>query len=116
MTTDHIPVPERHIYTVKTSGPPLFDLGQVVATPAALAHLEMHGLFPSVLLSQHLHGDWGLVDVHDAKCNDEALRNGGRILSAYEVEGVRIWVITEAETEGPGRRRASTCLLLPSEY
>lgn len=116
MSTDRVSVPEQHIQTVRANGPPLFDLGQVVATPAVLAHLEKQGRYPSVLLSQHCHGDWGLVDAQDAKCNDEAIRNGGRILSVYDVEGVRIWVITEAETGGPQRERASTCLLLPSEY
>ncbi|SFC11434.1 hypothetical protein SAMN05216344_10981 [Polaromonas sp. OV174] len=116
MSTDRVPVPDQHIETVKTSGRPLFDMGQVVATPTVLAHLDKHGVYPSVLLNQHCHGDWGVVDAHDAKCNDEATRNGGRILSAYDVEGTRIWVITEAETGGDNRARASTCLLLPSEY
>jgi hypothetical protein len=60
MCTDHVPVPEQHIQLVKAKGPPLFDLGQVVATPAVLAQLDKHGIFPSVLLSQHVHGDWGV--------------------------------------------------------
>lgn len=116
MSTGRVSVPEQHIQTVKAKGPPLFDLGQVVATPAVLAHLDKHSIYPSVLLSQHVHGDWGTVDNHDAKCNDEAIVNGGRIMSAYDVEGTRVWVITEAETGAPIRARASTCLLLPSEY
>jgi hypothetical protein len=116
MTTNRLPVPERHINTAKTSAPPLFDLGQVVATPAVLDHLEKHGLYPSVLLGQHCHGDWGLVCARDARSNDEAILNGGRILSAYKVEDVRIWVITEAENGEPDRQRTSTCLLLPEEY
>jgi hypothetical protein len=115
MDTDHVPVPDRHIQTVKSNGPPLFDMGRVVATPAALAHLDKHGVYPSVLLSQHCHGDWCVVDAHDAKCN-EAIHNGGRIVSAYDVEGTGIWVITEAETDGPNWQRASTCLLLHDEY
>ena len=116
MPTDRVPVPERHIQTVKTSGPPLFDLGQVVATPTVLAHLDKHGVYPSVLLNQHAHGEWGLVDVHDGRCNDEATRNGGRSVSMFAVEGLNILVLTEAESGGPNRERASTCLLLPSEY
>ena len=116
MPTDRVPVPDRHIRTVKTSGPPLFDLGQVVATPAVLAHLDKHGVYPSVLLGQHGHGDWGVVDAHDAKCNEEAIKNGGRLISAYVVEGLRIMLVTESEIDGPNRKRAGTCLLLPSEY
>lgn len=116
MSTDRVSVPEQHIQTVKAKGPPLFDLGRAVATPAVLAHLDKHGIYPSVLLSQHVHGDWGVVDAHDAKCNDEAILNGGRIVSAYDVEGTRVWVLSEAETGGPDRTRARTCLLLRSEY
>lgn len=116
MSAENLPVPEQHVETAKASGQPLFELGQVVATPAVLAHLERHGVYPSVLLSQHCHGDWGLLDHRDAQCNDAAVDNGGRILSAYDVEGARIWVITEAENGGPNRVRASTCLLFPSEY
>lgn len=116
MGTDHVPVPDRHIQTVKTSGSPLFDMGRIVATPAVLAHLDKHGMYPSVLLSQHVHGEWGVVDAHDAKCNDAAIQNGGRIVSAYEVEGTRILVITEAESGGSNRQRSSTCLLLRDEY
>lgn len=116
MRTNRVSVPEQHIQTVRAKGPPLFDLGQVVATPAVLAHLDKHGIYPSVLLSQHVHGDWGAVDSHDAKCNDEAILDGGRIVSAYDVEGTRVWVISEAETGGPNRARSSTCLLLPREY
>jgi hypothetical protein len=116
MPTDHVPVPDQYIQTVKTSGRPLFDLGQVVATPAVLAHLDKHGVYPSVLLSQHCHGDWGVVGADDAKCNNEAIHNDGRIVSAYDVEGARIWVITEAKSDAPNRQRASTCLMFPDEY
>jgi len=56
---------------------------------------------------------------HDA--NDEAVRNGQRILSAYDLGSTTLWIITDAETEGPVgpsgvRPRYATTLLLPSEY
>ena len=51
----------------------------------------------------------------DAQLNDEALKDGTRIISAYStLKGVKIWIITEA-TDGKGQRPATT-ILLPSEY
>jgi hypothetical protein len=61
------------------------------------------------LIKRHATGDWGDVDAEDGKANDEALKNGGRLLSAYTVKGVKVWVITEAD-------RSSTTLLLPQDY
>jgi hypothetical protein len=88
----------------------LFDLGQIVATPGALAALEEANQSPSEFLARHVHGDWGMVDEHDQQANDDALRDGSRILSAYVLTtGVKIWIITEAD-------RSSSCCLLPEEY
>ncbi len=41
--------------------PPLFDPGQIVATPAALALLTNHGVSPTDLITRHLSGDFGDV-------------------------------------------------------
>jgi hypothetical protein len=38
---------------------PLFDLGQLVATPGALAALEKTGQNAMEFLSRHATGDWG---------------------------------------------------------
>jgi hypothetical protein len=55
-------------------------------------------------------GDWGVVDAEDKQANDEALKSGERLLSAYVIKsGERVWVITEAD-------RSATTLLLPDEY
>ena len=89
---------------------PLFDLGQVVATPGALETFQEAGQSPVEFLSRHVRGDWGVVDEHDQQANDDALQDGSRILSAYVLTtGVKIWIITEAD-------RSSTCCLLPEEY
>jgi len=94
---------------------PLFDLGQTVATPAALAALEEAQVSPGSLLSRHVTGDWGCVCADDKRADDLALRDGSRILSGYILAtGIKIWVITEA-TDDQGRR-AVTTLLLPEEY
>jgi len=86
---------------------PLFPLGQIVATPAAIAAAG-DSLF--TLINRHVTGDWGEVDAHDRIENELSLREGFRIMSVYTLSnGVRIWIITEAD-------RSSTCVLLPEEY
>lgn len=87
-----------------------FHLGQVVATIGALAALEdaQDNLMP--YLHRHASGNWGDVPPEDAAENELSLLEGYRIISAYTIqEGVKIWVITEAD-------RSSTTILLPEEY
>ena len=89
---------------------PLFSPGEIVSTPGAIAALENHHVLPMTLLQKHLTGDWGSVDPDDAKANDDAVRDGDRILSSYRIgEQVRVWIITESD-------RSVTTFLLPSEY
>jgi len=59
-----------------------FPLGQVVATPGALAVLEATGRTPMEFLIRHARGDWGELDEHDRLVNEEALAHGGRLLSS----------------------------------
>lgn len=94
---------------MKTQAKPLFPLGQTVATRGALAAMENAGIVPFALLARHARGDWGDLDDEDKQRNDEALTLGSRIFSAYRVEGVKFWVITEAD-------RSATTILLPEEY
>lgn len=91
------------------TAPARFPLGDVLATPAALALLKQHQILPLRLISRHFRGDWGEVPVEDAAANEAALLAGGRLISAYPVGNERLWVITEAD-------RSATTLLLPSEY
>ncbi len=94
---------------------PLFPLGRTLATPGALAALEKAGVQPAALLSRHVRGDWGCVCDDDKRANEESLKAGSRLLSAYILPTrVKVWVITEA-TDDQGRRAATT-LLLPEEY
>jgi len=90
-------------------------LGQIVATPGALAALTAAATAPSALLRRPAAGDWGDLDPHDRAANALALRDGSRLLSAYHIAaGVTVWIITEAAAEH-GYRPATT-LLLPEEY
>lgn len=94
---------------------PLFDLGQIVATPGALDALRDAGQTPGEFLTRHVKGEWGDLDQEDSNLNDAAVIDGSRILSAYTTrKGERIWVITEA-TDDQGHR-FSSILLKPEEY
>jgi hypothetical protein len=94
---------------------PLFDLGQVVATPGALEVIRDAGQNPHEFLARHVSGDWGDLDAEDRSLNDAALTDGSRILSAYTTtNGERLWVITEAADDNG--QRSPTTILLPSEY
>ena len=103
---------------------PRFAAGQLVATPAALALLDQHGVSPETLLHRHLSADWGSVCSDDATLNDAALEDGSRILSSYLIApGISVWVITDAETDmdEDGRTlakptRLCTTILRPEDY
>ena len=94
----------------QTERKPLFDLGQLVATPGALAALEKTGQNAMDFLSRHLRGDWGDLPKEDKDENQLSLDKGFRLLSSYRTTaGDKLWVITEAD-------RSHTTLLLPDEY
>lgn len=85
-----------------------FPLGRLVSTQGALDALEEEELHK--LVQRHAACDWGECCDHDRQANEDALKSGARIFSAYRSRrGEKIWVITEAD-------RRSTCVLLPSEY
>lgn len=87
-----------------------FALGQVVATPGALAALASSGQTPEALLARHAQGDWGNLSEEDRCENDRSLARGLRLLSAYALpDGTKLWIITEAD-------HSVTTLLLPDEY
>jgi hypothetical protein len=87
-----------------------FALGQLVATPGALAALEATQQDPLSFVQRHVQGDWGDLDAHDIAENEFSLTHGLRLLSAYTLtDNTRIWIITEAD-------RSVTTILLPEEY
>jgi len=92
-----------------------FSLGQVLATPGALEILGASGQSPMDFIGRHAQGDWGEVCEEDKTLNDEALKDGSRLLSAYRtLKNEKLWVITEAADDDGNR--AATTILLPSEY
>ena len=88
--------------------PPKFDLGQLVATPNALAHVSPEEI--QVALSRHLSGDWGDCCPDDKAANDAALLEGSRLFSVYHTANqTKFWIITEWD-------RSVTTVLLPEDY
>ena len=89
---------------------PLFSLGKLLSTPGALDALEQAQVHPFELLRRHWSGDWGDLCDEDKHLNDEAVKGGSRIFSAYILPtNTKVWLITEWD-------RSATTLLLPSEY
>jgi hypothetical protein len=88
----------------------LFPLGQIVATPGALAALEGAKQPPTCFLARHAIGDRGELDPTDVAENKYSLIHGFRLLSGYQTDaGGKLWIVTEAS-------RSATTLLLPEEY
>ena len=88
-----------------------FPLGNVYATPGCLEALRQSGDDLWAYLIRHVAGDWGEVGKEDWNANEESLRIGERLLSAYTTSDgkTRFWIITE-------RDRSATTALLPDEY
>ena len=90
-----------------------FNLGRLVMTRGISDQVAESGAFAKFLiesLDRHRKGDWGNLCDEDKQENELSLKEGFRLLSAYEVEGMpKIWIITEAD-------RSATTILLPEEY
>ena len=95
-----------------------FNTGQIVASRGVFDLACENPDFAQFIqksLNRHVKGDWGDVDGDDKQSNDQALKQGTRLLSAYNDDrfpqnGVAtIWIITEAD-------RSVTTILFPDEY
>jgi hypothetical protein len=93
-----------------------FQLGQIFATPGALALLEKHNMNMKHIIARYREGDWGDSEDDDWKANDNAIDPNntdcypGRIVASYYIGNTdEIWCITESSREG-------TTLLLPDEF
>ena len=95
-----------------------FPAGQMALTAGVnglVAENEDFAKFVTQSLGRHLKGDWGDVCAEDKKANDEAVKAGDRMLSAYNDDrfpknwNATIWIITEGD-------RSVTTVLFPDEY
>ena len=96
----------------------VFSTGQILATRGVYNLACENPDFAQFIqksLNRHVKGDWGDVDGEDKQTNAQALKQGSRLLSAYNDDqfpknGVAtIWIITEAD-------RSATTILFPDEY
>lgn len=85
-----------------------FLLGHIVATPNVLNQIPNQEILNA--LSRHVRGDWGTLDAEDWDANENALKHGGRLKSAYHsTQNVKFWIITEWD-------HSVTTVLLPEDY
>lgn len=95
-----------------------FELGKTVVTAAVAAKMKESKVFADFVqmsLGRYVNCDWGDTCEEDKQTNEDALRNGGRLLAVYkrkmtdEITAETIWIITEWD-------RSCTTVLFPEDY
>ena len=91
-----------------------FELGQTVVTRGIDELMKNDSQFKSFVyasLNRYAKCDWGDTCKEDKRTNDEAIKNGERILAVYKQPDTKnvIWIITEWD-------RSATTILFPEEY
>ena len=89
------------------------NMGRLLMTRGVndlVAEDEVFAKFVMNSLIRHRSGDWGNLTEEDMQENELSLKEGYRLLSAYEAKGLpKIWIINEAD-------RSATTILFPAEY
>lgn len=85
----------------------LFELGQCVMTHGIAGQLDKDKI--NSLVIRHVSGDFGNLCKEDIETNNYAIKNSERILSSYEVDSQKVYIITEWD-------RSYTTVLFASEY
>ena len=87
---------------------PKFPLGRLTITANAKEQLRDEDVKKSLL--RHIQGDWGDLEKEDQRANEQAVADGGRLVSAYHsIANVKFYIITEAD-------RSFTTILLAEDY
>lgn len=90
-----------------------FPMGRIMLTRGVYEWVTVNSAFYHFVngsLKRHARGDWGNLTPEDKEQNELALKDGSRLLSAYEHWKLpKIWIITEAD-------RSVTTVLFPDEY
>ena len=90
----------------------MFSLGQTVTTRGIWNWMISDPRFCREIdeaIQWHASYDWGDLCEEDKQMNDLSLYNNGRLLSAYDTNQGKIWIITEWD-------RSVTTILFPNEY
>ena len=89
-----------------------FKTGRTVMTRSVAEGIDYNRKFAEFVytsLHRHISGDWGDLTDSDKRANDRALKEEDRILSAYDENGWKIYIITEWD-------RSYTTIMFPEEY
>lgn len=86
-----------------------FELGQIYLTKGIREYFSCDIVLVSQLVFRHGMREWGDLDAEDRKANEDAIKNGERIVSVYHTQDEKIYVITEWD-------RSMTTVLLADEY
>ena len=89
-----------------------FPLGRIVWTRGVNDRVAVDTSFSMFVLEslkRHTTCDWGELSAEDKKENDFSLDRHLRLLSSYQHNDWKIWIITEAD-------RSLTTILFPNEY
>jgi hypothetical protein len=93
----------------KATKQPLFDTGQLVATPGAL---EKPGQSAIEFLSRHVCGNWGELPDEDKAENHFTLEKGFRLLSSFRTAaGDKLWSSPRPTVPLHRSRDKTICLL-----
>ena len=89
-----------------------FPLGRIVWTRGVNDRVAVDTSFAKFVmdsLKRHANGDWGELSPEDKRENDFSLDKHLRLLSSYQHDRIKIWIVTEAD-------RSVTTILFPEEY
>jgi len=89
-----------------------FSLGRIVWTRGVndlVADDIVFAKFVMDSLKRHANCDWGELSQDDKKENDFSVGKELRLLSSYQQNDWKIWILTESD-------RSVTTILFPSEY
>ena len=91
-----------------------FELGTCAVSRGVHAQIPREEVI--LAIRRHHSGDWGELEFkEDGPANEQALKDGSRIFSAYNAkDGTRFYVLTEAI--GDDGHRSYTTAILPEEY
>lgn len=95
-----------------------FETGRIVMTRGIYDKIygrdqfdDAFNTFVHKSMERYMSGDWGELCDEDKEQNEQALKDGDRLMGSYENKerGWKIWIITEWD-------RSVTTILFPDEY